>query len=157
MGFPKLSSDWLQFWPLDTSYSWLHPTSDSSSGDWIRATADSILFLARVPVTGCDLSLILDCDSLWDVADASSSASIQVRADSNLRLTTSCCWFYPEADSSSCSWTWLATDLYFDTSSKFKDSFCKIHHFYGLVSTGWFQLPLIQALATASRTVKKVE
>ena len=32
-----------------------------------------------------------------------------------------------------------------------------MHHFYGLFSADWFQLPLIQALAAASRTLKKLE
>ena len=35
--------------------------------------------------------------------------------------------------------------------------FCKMHHHYGFFSTDWFQLPLIQALAAASRTLKKLE
>ena len=104
---------WLEFRQLDTSYSWLHPTADSSSGGWIRLKADSILRL-----------------------DSSFGGSVRVAADSILRLTRV---------------------LYFNISSKFKDLFCKMHHFYGLFSTDWFQLPLIQALATASRTLKKLE
>ena len=104
---------WLEFRQLDTSYSWLHPTADSSSGGWIRLKADSILRL-----------------------DSSFGGSVRVAADSILRLTRV---------------------LYFNISSKFKDLFCKIHHFYGLFSTDWFQLPLIQALTAASRSLKKLE
>ena len=39
---------WLELQRLDTSYSWLHPTTDSSSTGWIRLKADSILQLTRV-------------------------------------------------------------------------------------------------------------
>ena len=39
---------WLELWRLDTSYSWLLPTADSSSGSSIRVAADSILRLTRV-------------------------------------------------------------------------------------------------------------
>ena len=74
-----------------------------------------------------------------------------------LQLTTSCGWFYPATDSNSAGWTRNAADLSFNISSKFKDLFCKIHHFYGLLFTTWFQLPLMQALTTASRTLKKLE
>ena len=85
----------LEFRPLDTSYGWFRPTTDSSSSGWIRVAADSILRLTPV--------------------------------------------------------------LYSNISSKFKDLFCKIHCFYGLFSTDWSQLPLIQALTAASRTLKKLE
>ena len=40
-----LSCGYLEFRRLDTSYSWLHPTTDSSSGTWIRFKADFILRL----------------------------------------------------------------------------------------------------------------
>ena len=113
---------------LDKSCGWLRPTADSSSSGWIRVTADSILRLTRVPVAGYDLRLIPSCG--W----------LEFR-----RFDTGCSWFYPMADSS------------FILSSKFKGLFCKVHHLYGLFSTNWFQLPLIQALAAASRTLKKLE
>ena len=74
-----------------------------------------------------------------------------------LQLIPSSSWFYPAACSSSASWIRLAADLYFNISSKFKDLFCKIHRFCGWFSTTWFQLPLIQALAATSRTLKKLE
>ena len=73
------------------------------------------------------------------------------------RLDMSCGWFYPMAHSSSGRRTQLVADLYFNMSNKFKDLLCKIHHFYGLFPSGWFQLPLIQALVAASRTLKKLQ
>ena len=72
---------------LIPSCSWLWVAGVSNSGDWIRATTDSIPFLTRVLVVGCDLSLFLHCGWLWDAADLRSSDSIQVTADSNLRQT----------------------------------------------------------------------
>ena len=39
------SNGWLEFRQLDTSYSWLYPTADSSSGGWNWLKADSILRL----------------------------------------------------------------------------------------------------------------
>ena len=123
-----LSCGCLKFWRLDTSYNWLYPISDSSSGSWMRLKSVSAL------------RLTMRCGRLtfqW--------------------LDTSYSWFQPAADSSPSNWNRLAADLFFNISSKFKDLFCKMHHFYGLFSTSWFQLPLIQALATASRTFKKLE
>ena len=55
------SHEWLEFRQLDTSYSWPHPTADSSSGGWIRLKADSILRLTRVPAARYELQLILSC------------------------------------------------------------------------------------------------
>ena len=134
-----MSCGWLEFRQLGTSYSWLHPTADSSSSSWIRLKADSIL------------RLTISCDWL-----------------DFLRLDTSYSWFHPGADYElrvilSCGWlesaglTRLASDLYFNISSTFKDIFFKIYHFYGLFSITWFQLPLIQAQAAVSRTLKKLE
>ena len=152
-----LSCCWLEFWRLDTScsclefrrldtnYGWLHPTTDLNSGGWIRLKADSILRLA------------MSCGWFYPAADLSSGGLIQVIVDSILRLTTSCDWYYPASDLSSAGWTRLASDLYFNISSKFKHLFRKMHHFYGLFSTAWFQLPLIQVLAAALRTLKKLE
>ena len=143
---------------MDTSYSWLHPTADTSSGGWIRVSADSILRLTLVPESGYELRLTLSH------ADLSSDGWIRVTADFNLRLTRdlaagynlrlipSWSWLWLAAGSSCGGWTRLAADLYFNISSKL---LCKIHHFYGLFSTAWFQLPLIQALAAASRTLNK--
>ena len=125
------SYDWVEFWQLDTSYGWLLPTADLCSGSWIRVTGHYILRLTRVPVAGYDLRLIPSCG--W----------LRVATDSILQLTG-----VRRLDS---------TDLYFNISSNFKDLFWKICHFYGLFSTEWFQLPLIQALAAASRTLKKLE
>ena len=56
-----LSHGRLEFWRLDTTYSWHHPTADSSSGGWIRLKADSILRLTRVPAVRYDWQLILSC------------------------------------------------------------------------------------------------
>ena len=57
------SHGWLEFQWLGTSYSWLHPTTDSSYGGsirltadsscgWLRVVADSILRLTPVPAAG---------------------------------------------------------------------------------------------------------
>ena len=127
---------------------WIRVAAVSSCGDWIQVTADSILWLTRVLAAGYELRPTLphgwlefwrldtSCRWLRPTADPSSGSSIRVAADSILRLT------------------WV---LYFNISSKFKDLFCKIHHFYGSFSTVWFQLPLIQVLAAAWRTLKKLE
>ena len=123
-----LSHGWLEFQRPDTSYSWLHPTVDLSSGGCIRHKADSILRLTRVPAARYELQLIPSCR---------------------------CVRF--AAESSSAGWTWLAAVLYFNISSKFKDLFSKMHYFYGLFSTIWFKLPLIQALLSASKTLKELE
>ena len=64
-----MSCSWLEFRWLDTSYSWLHPTADSSSGGWIWLKANSILWLTmscgwlelrltRVPAARYELQLI---------------------------------------------------------------------------------------------------
>ena len=67
-----------------------------------------------------------------------------------------CHWSYPAADAISEGWIRVAADsILWPTRSKFKELFCKIHLF--LFSTAWFQLPLIQALAAASRTLKQLE
>ena len=58
---PTPSNGWLEFWRLDTSYTWLHSTADSSSGGWIRLKADSILRLTRAPAARYELQLILSC------------------------------------------------------------------------------------------------
>ena len=114
------------------------------------------------------------------MADSRSGLRIRFRTGSILRLTMNCCWlefwwldrifswlhltadsssgswfrlrteFLSAADSSSASLTQLSTDLCFN---KFKDFFCKIHHFYGLFTAAWFQLPVIQSLAAASRNL----
>ena len=73
------------------------------------------------------------------------------------RRDMSCGWFYPTTDSSSCGWIWLALDLYLQILSKIKNLFCKTHHFYGLFSSGWFQLPLIYVPNAASRCMKKLQ
>ena len=97
-------SHWIEFRRPDTSYSWLHPTAGSSSDGWIRLKADSILQLTRVLAARCELQLI-----------------------------PSCSWLRVAADSSSAGWNRLATVLYFNISSKFKDLLCKIHHFLWFV------------------------
>ena len=141
-----MSCSW--FYPPDNSSSghsiWV--AALSSSGGWIQVTADSILLLTRVPVAGYELRVTpshgwlefrrLDTSSGWfySAADSSSGGLVRVAVDSILRLTRVLCF-----------------------NCKLKDLFCKIHYFYGLFSTDWFQLPLIQALAAASRTLKKLQ
>ena len=95
---------------LDTSYGWLQYSADSSSGGWIQVTADSILQLTQVPASGYELRQTpshgsfefrkLDTSYSWQhpTSDSSSSGWIRLKADSILRLTTSCGWFYSEAD-----------------------------------------------------------
>ena len=130
---------------LHLSCGWLWVAADSSSGGWIRVQ------LTRVPVAGYDLRLILSSGWLeFQKLDVSYSW-FHPAADYELRLILSCGWF------ESTIWTRLAADLYFNISSKFKHVFCRINHFYGLLSTAWFQLPLIQALPAASRALKKIE
>ena len=125
--------------------------ADSSSGCSIGVAADSVRRLTRVPAIGYELQLTPSHDWLeFQRLDRTYSWFI-------LRLTMSCDWFYPATDSSLGGLTQNAADLYFNISSKFKDLFCKIHHFYGLFFTTWFQLPLMQALGAASRTLKKLE
>ena len=104
-----------------------------SSSGWKRVAADSILRLFRVPVARYKLQLSPSWSWLWVVA---------VR---------------PAADSRSAGWIRHAADIYFNIPIKFKNWFCKIHHFHSLFCTCWFQLPLIQALAAASRTLKKLD
>ena len=132
---------WLKFRRLDTSYCWFHSTPDPSSCGCTRLKADSILWLT------------MSCGWFCLATDWSSGGWIRVTADSILWLTTSCGWYCPAVNSSSAGWTRLVNDLYF--TNKFKDLFCKIHHFYGLFSTAWFQLPLIQALAALKKSLKK--
>ena len=90
-------NSWFEFQRVNASCGWFHTMAISSSGSWIRAMTDSILWLA-----------------------------------------TSCGRFCPAADSRSADWIRLAADLYFNIFNKFKDLFCKIHHFYSLFSIGWF-------------------
>ena len=137
----------VEFWWVNTSYSWLHPMA-----------------------LGCNLRLIASCGWLWVAADwlefrqlETSYSWLELRkldasyswfhpaVDYELRVILSCHWF------ESTGWTRLLADLYFNKSSKFKNLFCKIHHFCSLFSTACFQLPLIRALPTASRTLKKLE
>ena len=127
-----MSCNWLQFRWLDTCYSWLEFQRLDSTFDSIQ-----------------QLTISYDCLEFQKLG--TSYSWFHPVADNELRLILSCGWI------ESAGWTGLASDLYFNISSKFKDLFCKIHHFYGLFSTAWFQLPLIQALATASITLKKLE
>ena len=143
--WPDKSCDCLKFRRLDTNFCWFHHTADLSSNGWIGVAADSILWSTRVSATRYELQLIPSCD--W----------LRVAVYSILRLATSCSLFYPAADLRSAGWIRLAADLCFNISSKFKDLYCKIHQFYSLFSSGWFQLPLVQALAATSRTLKKPE
>ena len=141
------SNGWLEFRWLDTSCGWLCPTADLSSSSQIKVTADSILWLTQVPAAGNDSRLIPSCGWLefW-------------------RLDMSCNWSHPvagyELRLTRVLLARLDLRLFYTLiylSSKFKDLSCKIHHSYGLFFTAWFQLPLIQALPAASRTLKRHE
>ena len=146
-----LSYGWLEFHQLEKSCGWFYLAADWSSDGWIQVAADSITRLFRVSVAGYKLWLTLSCGWL----------------DSQ-RLDTIYSWFHPAAgyglrlfcsvaDSRSAGWIQLVTDLYFNIYSKFKGLFCTILHFYSLFSTGRFQLPLIQDLVAASKTLKKLK
>ena len=181
---------WLEFRRLDTRCSWLYPTFDSSSGDWIRVcgwfypasgsssagwiqvAVDSILWLTCVSAAEYDLRLLnTSCGWFYPTADSYSGGWIRVADDSILWLTASYSWFhptasyklwvfYPAADSRSAVWIRHTADLYFNISSKFKDWFCKINHFYSLFSTCWFQyhwFRLWHLLQEPWRSLKKLE
>ena len=136
---------WLGFRRLNKSCDWFYSAAGSSSGGWIRVAADSVPQLTWVPAAGYKLQL------------TPSYGWLEFR-----RLDTTYRWFHPAADSSSGGSIRAATDFILRLtrvfiSSKFKDLFCKIYHFYGLFSTDWLQLPLIQALTATSRTLKKLQ
>ena len=119
-----LSCGWPDFQELNTSCGWFYAAAISSSSGWIQVaiesssvgwmqvTADSILWLPRVPAAGYGLRPTpshgwlefqrVDTRYSWlhPTADSSCSGWIRLKADSILRLTTSCGWFYSEADSS---------------------------------------------------------
>ena len=146
-----VSCGWLEFRRLETSCGWFHHTADSSSAGWIGVVADSITRLTRVPAARYELRLIPSyCYFEFRWLDTSYSW-FHPAAGYELQL------FYLVADSRSAGWIRHAADIYFNISSNFKDWFCKRHHFYNLFSICWFQLPLIQALPAASRTLKKLE
>ena len=139
------SHSWLEFRWLDTSCGWLCPT-ELSSGGRIRVTVDYTLRLARVPTVGYNLRLTPSCSWLefW-------------------RLDASCSCFHPAA-----GYELLLTrvppagidlQLFYILIYQANLRTCSAKYiiFYGLFSAAWFQLPLIQALPTASRTLKKLE
>ena len=144
------SSTWIGI-KADSIWFWLWVAAKSSSGGWIRVTAASsssgwIQFKA-----GYILRLTIICGLIEFQKLDTSYSWFHPSADYELQLILSCGWL------ESASWNRLAADLYFNKSSKFKDLFCKIHYFYGLFPTAWFQLPLIQALTAVLRTLKKLE
>ena len=125
--------------------------------------------LTRVPAAGYELRLTpshgwleflrLDTSYSWlnPTADSSSGGWIRLKADSILRLDSS---FGGSVRVAADSILRLTRVLYFNISSKFKDLFCKIHHFYGLFSAAWFKLPLIQVwmlLQEPWRSLKKFQ
>ena len=143
---------------LILSCGWIRVAAVSSPGGWIQVTAESILRLTRVPVAGYGLQLTpyhgwlefpqLDMSYRW----------FHPVANYNLRLILFSGWLGPAG------LTRVAADLFFNISSNFKNLFCKIHHFYGLFSTDWFQLPLIQvngccfkSLEEAWESLKKLQ
>ena len=97
------------------------------------------------------------CGWFHPVTDWKSRRWIWLTTNSILRVTRSCGWSYPLADWTFDSWIWLAADLCLKILSKFKDLFCKIHHYHGYFSSSWFQLPLVQALTAVPKTLKKLE
>ena len=139
------SHSWLEFRWLDTSCGWLCPT-ELSSGGQIRVTADYTLRLARVPTVGYDLRLIPSCSWLefW-------------------RLNASCSWFHPaagyELQLTRVPPAGIDLQLFYTLIYQVNLRTCSAKYiiFYGLFSAAWFQLPLIQALPAASRTLKKLE
>ena len=133
------------------------------------------LQLSRVPVAGYELRLNLSygwlefrrLDMGCIMADLSFGSLIRVTADYILRLIRVLAAGYDLRLIQSCGWLRVAADsvlrltrvsqLDLTYTLIYQDLFCKIHHFYGLFSTDWFQLPLIQTLAAASITLKKLE
>ena len=127
-----LTYGWLELRRLDKSCGWFEFRRLDTSCGWLRATADSVPWLTWVPAAKYELQLTPSYGWLefyW--------------------LDTSCSWFYQVL--------LAGLDCFINIWSKFKDLLCKIHQFYGLFSTAWFQLPLIRALAAAWRTLKKLE
>ena len=114
----------------------------------VTAVADSILRLTGAPTAGYELRLSRVRAAGYKLRLILSWGWLKFKW-----LATSCSRFYVAADSSSAGWTRHAAQLYFNISSKFKDLFCKIHHFDDLFSTACFQLLLIQALVAPSRTL----
>ena len=116
------SYDWVELRRLDTSYGRLHPMADSSSGGWIRVTADSILQLTRVPVVGYSLRLTpshgwlefwqLDtgCGRFRPPTELSSGSWIRVTADYILRLTPVPTTGYDLRLIPTCGWLRVAAD-----------------------------------------------
>ena len=80
------SHDWFEFRQLDVSYSWLHPTVNSSSGGWIRLKADTILRLTRVAATQHELQLIPSCSWLGVATDPILRLTRVLPAELDLRL-----------------------------------------------------------------------
>ena len=150
------SYDWVELWQLDTRYVWFHPTTDSSSSGWKRVAADSIPWLTRVPATGYELQLTLSygwlefrqLDTTYSWAD-SSCGWLRVVADSILRLTR-----VPATGLE----MWLTYTLIYQVDLR---TYCTKYIFFFFlfffVIYHWIQLALIQALATASRTLKQLE
>ena len=156
-----LTYGWLELRRLDKSCGWFEFRRLDTSCGWLRATADSV---PRLTLSHGWLEFRrLNTSYSWlhPTADSIFSGWIRLRADSILRLTRVLLAWYELQLILSCGWLkfcWLdSTVLYFNIWSKFKDLLCKIHQFYGLFSTAWFQLPLIQALAAAWRSLKKLE
>ena len=140
---------------MNTSCGWFNLAANSSSGGWIQVTANSILRLTRVPAARHELRLIpshgrvelrwLDTGSGWlcSTADLSSGGRVRVTADSILQLTQVRVAGYDLRLIPYCDWLefrQLASVLYCNISSKFKDLFCKIQHFFGLLSTAFYYL-----------------
>ena len=109
------------------SCGWFYPVADSNFGRWIRVLTDSILWLTGVPPARyvLRLSRVLAAGCKLRLSRVPAAAS-KLRWLEFRRLDASCGWLYPAANSSSGGWIRIAADLYFNTSSKFKDLFCKI-------------------------------
>ena len=117
-----LSCGWLEFQGQNASCSWFYPAANSSSDDWIRVTAESILRLTRAPAPGSELRLIPSCgwiefrqmdtsySWLHPTDDTTSSGWIRLKAVSIQQLTKTCGWLEFQKLHSSYSWFHPATD-----------------------------------------------
>ena len=103
----------------------------------------------------------LDASCSWfhPTADSGSGGWIRVAADSVPRLIRVPAAGYELQPTPSNAWLKFYTLIYQVILVNLKTYSAKyiIFNFNGLFSTNWFQLPLIQALPAASRTLKKLE
>ena len=127
------SYDWVELRLLDTSYSWLHPMAESYG--WLEFQRLDTSYSWFHPKADSSSG-----GSAWLTAD-SSCGWLRVVADSILQLTR-----VPPAGLK----VWLAYTLIYQVNLRTYSA----KYIFFWFSTTWSQLPLIQALAAALRTLK---